>query len=50
VILDEATDGKHIILGMLIVALVVLAVIAIGELSHRLHGRRRARKRQLRPY
>jgi hypothetical protein len=50
VLLDEATDGKHIILGMLIVALVFLAVIAIGELLHYLTGRRRARRRQLRPY
>jgi hypothetical protein len=50
VILDAASDGKHIILAMLIVALVFLAVIAAGELSHRLNSRRRARKRQLRPY
>jgi hypothetical protein len=50
VILDEATDGWHIILGMLIVGLVFLAVIGIGELSHRANSRRKARKRQLRPY
>ena len=32
-ILDAANDGLHIILGMLIVGLVILAVIAIGELT-----------------
>lgn len=43
-ILDAASDGSHIILGMLIVALVFLAVIGIGELvrsaTHRRHARR----------
>jgi hypothetical protein len=33
VILDAASDGKHIILAMLIVGLIILAVIAIGELT-----------------
>ena len=31
-IFDAASDGTHIILGMLIVGLVFLAVIGIGEL------------------
>ena len=41
ILLDEATDGKHIILAMLIVGLVFLGVIVLGELSrwrkHRRH-------------
>ena len=46
-ILDAATDGKNVILGMLIVGLVFLAVIALGELVRaaghdaRLAGRHR---------
>ncbi len=43
-ILDAASDGSHIILGMLIVGLVFLAVIGIGEFvrsaTHRRHARR----------
>jgi hypothetical protein len=50
VIFDAATDGKHVLLAMLIVGLIFLTVIALGELSHRVYGRRKARKRQLRPY
>jgi hypothetical protein len=44
VILDAASDGSHIILGMLIVGLVFLGVIGLGELvraaGHRRHARR----------
>jgi hypothetical protein len=47
---DQATDGKHIILGMLIVGLIFLGVILLGELAHRANNRRKARKRQLYPY
>jgi len=50
VILDEATDGLHVITAMLIVGLVFLSVIGIGELTHWLNHRRRARKSHLRPY
>ena len=46
-IFDAATEGKHVILGMLIVGLIFLAVIGLGELSawagHRRDARRRAR-------
>jgi hypothetical protein len=49
-IYDPVSDGKHVILIMLITGLVFLAVIAVGELTHRLGERRRDRKRQLRPY
>lgn len=49
-IYDPVADGKHVILIMLITGLVFVAVIVVGELTHRLGERRRERKRQLRPY
>jgi len=50
VIFDPVSDGKHVILILLIVGLVFVAVIGFGELTHRIGERRRERKRQLRPY
>lgn len=47
-ILDAASDGTHVILGMLIVALIFLGVIGLGELVRAAGHRRRARKP--RPY
>jgi len=44
VLLDQAADGTHIILAMLIVALVFLAVIALGEFVRFATHRRRARR------
>ena len=41
VIADAATEGKHVILGMLIVGLIFISVIAVGELGHWLRTRRR---------
>ncbi len=35
-----AQEGKKVIFAMLIVGLVFLAVIALGELAHRLRDRR----------
>ena len=49
-IFDPVADGKHVILAMLIVGLIFVAVIGLGELTHRAGERRRERKRQLRPY
>jgi hypothetical protein len=49
-VFDPVSDGKHVILVMLIVGLVFLGVIGIGELTHRMGERRRERKRQLRAY
>jgi len=49
-IFDPVSDGKHVILIMLLTGLIFLAVIGIGELAHRVGERRRERKRQLRPY
>ena len=43
-IYDAASDGLHIILGMLIVGLVFLAVIALGELTKSVSHRRKARR------
>jgi hypothetical protein len=40
---DAATEGKHVILGMLIVGLVFIGVIALGELTKWL-GHRRAQR------
>ena len=46
-IFDAASEGTHVILGMLIVGLIFLSVIVLGELSnwasHRRAERRRAR-------
>jgi hypothetical protein len=47
VIFDAATEGRHVILGMLIVGLIFLAVIGLGELSH-WAGVRRAERRKAR--
>ncbi len=41
---DAASDGTHVITGMLIVGLVFLVVIGIGELVHAAAHRRRARR------
>lgn len=42
---DAATEGRNVILGMLVVGLIFLVVIAIGELTHYASHRRAARKR-----
>jgi len=48
VIFDAASEGTHVILGMLVVGLIFLAVILLGELSkwagHRRSERKRARR------
>ena len=41
---DAATEGKKVILGMLLVGLTFVLVIALGETSKALKHRRRARK------
>ena len=43
-IFDAASDGKHVIYGMLIVGLIFLATIALGELTRWANHRRRDRK------
>jgi hypothetical protein len=48
ILLDAASEGLHVIEGMLVVGLIFLAVIALGELAnaagHRRAERRRARQ------
>jgi hypothetical protein len=44
-IFDAASEGTHVILGMLVVGLIFLAVIGLGELSHWAGHRRAERKR-----
>ena len=47
-IFDAASEGKNVIIGMLIVGLIFCAVIALGQFSkwlgHRRADRRRARR------
>jgi hypothetical protein len=42
---DAASEGKDVILGMLIVGLVFLATILVGQLAHWAAHRRKLRKR-----
>jgi hypothetical protein len=46
-IFDAAADGKHVILGMLIVGLVFLVVIGLGELTRTMSHRRHDRKHRV---
>jgi hypothetical protein len=46
---DAATQGKHIILGMLIVGLVFVGVVALGQTTKWL-GHRRAERKARTPY
>jgi len=41
---SAAAEGKKVITGMLIVGLIFVAVIALGETTHWLRHRRRARR------
>jgi hypothetical protein len=47
-LLDAASEGLHVIEGMLVVGLIFLAVIALGELANWSGHRRQARKRAAR--
>jgi hypothetical protein len=49
-ILDAASEGLHVILGMLVVGLIFLVVILLGELSHWAGHRRAERRRATRAY
>lgn len=42
---DAASEGRNVILGMLVVGLIFLATIALGELTHYAAHRRAERKR-----
>ena len=41
---DAATEGKHVITGMLIVGLIFVGVIALGQTLEWLRHRRRAHR------
>ena len=40
---DAASEGRKLVLAMLVVGLIFVAVIAIGELAHHLAVKRKAR-------
>jgi hypothetical protein len=44
-LVDTASEGKHVITGMLVVGLIFISVIALGETSHYFRTRRKARRR-----
>jgi hypothetical protein len=44
-LLDAASEGTHVIEGMLVVGLIFVSVIAIGQLTHWI-GHRRAERRR----
>jgi hypothetical protein len=50
VIFDAVSDGKHVLYGMLITALVFLGVVGIGQLTHWAGHRRQAKKHRARAY
>jgi hypothetical protein len=42
---DNVSEGKDVLLAMLIVGLIFVSVITVGELAHRASTRRKARRR-----
>ena len=46
---DAATEGRHVILAMLVVGLIFLGTILLGELVHWAGHRRAVRRRARRP-
>jgi hypothetical protein len=45
---DAASEGRSVVLSMLVVGLVFIGVIVLGELTHHLgHKRKAAKKRPL---
>jgi hypothetical protein len=50
ILFDAATEGKHVITGMLVVGLVFLGVILLGELTRWAAHRRQDRKYNARQY
>ena len=43
---DAASEGRSVVLSMLVVGLVFISVIALGELTHKLGHKRKAAKRR----
>jgi hypothetical protein len=42
---DNVSEGRHVLLAMLIVGLIFVGAIAIGEFAHAANNRRKARRR-----
>ncbi len=40
---DAAEEGRKVVLAMLVVGLIFIAIIALGELTHYLSAKRKAR-------
>jgi hypothetical protein len=45
IVFDAASEGTHVILGMLVVGLIFLTTVVLGELTHWAGNRRKARRR-----
>ena len=43
-IADAASEGRKVVLSMLVVGLIFIGVIALGELTHHLAAKRKASK------
>jgi len=41
---DIQTEGRDVVIGMLIVGLIIVGVIVLGELTHYLGQRRKSRR------
>ena len=44
---DAASEGRSVVLSMLVVGLVFIGVIVLGELTHHLGHKRKAAKKRL---
>ncbi|MDX6516890.1 MAG: hypothetical protein QOH73_2556 [Gaiellaceae bacterium] len=47
---DAASEGRSVVIAMLLVGLVFIGVIALGELTHWAGSRRKARKAARKSY
>lgn len=47
---DAASEGKKVVIAMALVGLLIIAVIALGELTHWAGHRRKARKAARKAY
>jgi hypothetical protein len=47
---DAASEGRKVVISMFLVGLLIIAVIALGELTHWAGSRRKARKAARKPY
>jgi hypothetical protein len=47
---DAASEGRSVVIAMLLVGLFIIGVIALGELAHWAGSRRKTRKAARKPY